>query len=73
MLTESVPGEAIGGVIGGDAGLGVPAGRDREIAEVKALQQGVEGGSASGCSVSSCGRLTAACMSELASQELQQQ
>lgn len=35
----------------------------------------MEGGDVrgSGCSVSSCGHLTAACMSELASQELQQQ
>lgn len=40
MLNESVPGEAIGGVIRGDAGLGVSTGRDREIAEVKAPQRG---------------------------------
>lgn len=70
MLNESVPGEAIGGVIRGDAGLGCSAGRDGEIAEVKAVQRG---GGGSGCSISSCGHLTAACMTELASQELQQQ
>lgn len=42
MLNESLPGEAIGRVIRGDAGLRVSPGQDGEIAEVKALQRGWE-------------------------------